>query len=78
MILAVNAPFLLILLSSTSGSPAVHVSVLMLDGQTGELALQLAKARLGGQIGAQEQSTQNVSVRDERGCKEAGNCWRVS
>lgn len=47
--------------SSACGSPAVHVSVLMLDGQTGELPLQLTKARLGCQIGAQEQSTQNVS-----------------
>lgn len=54
-------------------SPAVHVSVLVLDGQTGELPLQLAKARPGCQIGAQEQSTQNVSVTDEKGGEEGGN-----
>lgn len=42
----------------------------MLDGQAGELPLQLAKARPGCQVHAQEQSTQHVSVREERGCEE--------
>lgn len=42
-------------------SPAVHVSVLMVDGQTGELPLKFTKPRLLRQIGAQQQTTQNVS-----------------
>lgn len=40
-----------------AASPAVHVSVLVVDGQTGELPLQFTKPRLSCQIGAQQQTT---------------------
>lgn len=65
-------------LSSTSGSPAVHESVLVLDGQTGQLPLQLAEAGLGCQVGAQQQPTQDVSGRDESRGEEGGTIWRLS
>lgn len=48
-------------------SPAVHVSVLMVDGQAGDLPLQLAKRRLLRQVGAQQQTTQHVSVEEQGG-----------
>lgn len=58
---------------SIAASPAVHVSVLMVDGQTGELPLQFTKPRLSCQIGAQQQTTQNVSDGDEGGSKKSVN-----
>lgn len=46
---------------SSTVSPAVQVSVVMLDGQAGDLSLQFAKSRSFCQIGAKQQTTQNVS-----------------
>lgn len=51
-----------------AASPAVHVSVLVVDGQTGEPPLQLTKPRPVRQVGAQQQTTQDVSD----GGKEVG------
>lgn len=57
---------------SIPGSPAVHVSVLVLNHQTGGLPLQLAKARPIRQIGAQQQTTQYVSVRGRKESADSG------
>lgn len=65
-------------LSSTSGSPAVNETVLVLDGQTGQLPLQLTEAGLGCQVGAQQQPTQGVSSRGESRREEGGKIWRLS
>lgn len=43
-----------------AASPAVQVSALMVDGQAGDLSLQLAKSRPVCQIGAKQQTTQNI------------------
>lgn len=43
-----------------AASPAVQVSALMVDGQAGDLSLQLAKSRSVCQIGAKQQTTQNI------------------
>lgn len=50
-----------------TASPAVHVSVLMVDRQAGDLPLQLPKRRLLRQVGAQQQTAQHVSVGEQRG-----------
>lgn len=39
----------------------------MVDGQAGDLPLQLAKRRLLSQVGAQQQTTQHVSVEEQGG-----------
>lgn len=52
-------------------SPAVHVSVLMVNGQTRELPLQFAKPRLVCHIGAQQQTAQNISDGDNGGGKKS-------
>lgn len=54
-------------LPSAAASPAVHESVLVVDGQTGELPLQLTKSWLLGQISAEQQTAQNVSEGDKGG-----------
>lgn len=51
-----------LLVPSKAASPAVHVSVLMVDRQTGDLPLEFPKHRRLCQIGAQQQTTQDVSV----------------
>lgn len=48
-------------------SPAVHVSVLMVDRQTGDLPLEFPKHWRLCQIGAQQQTTQDVSVGEKGG-----------
>lgn len=61
-------------------SPTVHVSVLMVDSQTGDLALQLPKRWPLGHIGAQQQTTEDVSDREQGGGekKKRAAFWQAS
>lgn len=46
--------------------PTVQVSVLVEDGQAGEVPLLLSKARPGGQVGAHQEATQDVPGKRQR------------
>lgn len=58
--------FIRFLCKRNAAQPAVHISVLMVDSETRELPLQFAKSWLCSKIGAKEQPTQNISVKQKQ------------